>query len=137
MADTASPDIPQTFESLMTALGHIPDAQKFETLICVWFNSPADGDVKTIAASYHSLDPAITLGKLAGKAGFSEDWGMVLIIGGRSVYGKPLSQVQVDDMISQVMQRLAQGGFSNHQDALFDRDGERINEIEFPAGFAD
>ncbi|GEM_PF-2563933 len=136
MTETINPDIPQTFDALMQAVSNLPEEHRFETLICVWFNSPADGEIGTVAASYHPIEPKCILDELAATAGFDGDWNRVLIIGGRSVNGVPPGQAQVDNMIGQVLQRLAGGGFTSEQDAIFDRAGDRINEIDFPASLA-
>jgi hypothetical protein len=135
MADTDNSRIPQSYDALMQALGQLSEEQRFETLLCVWLETPADGVIQTVAASYHPLEVGLTLEALAKSAKFTANWDKVLVIGGRTVNGMPLGQAEADAMIAEVWERLTGGGFSNLQDAVFERNGTRINEIEFPADF--
>ena len=101
--------------------------------MCVWLVTPEDSAIRTVAASYHPLDLELSLEALAKSAKFTAGWDQVLVIGGRAVAGVPPGQAEADAIIAEVLERLAGGRFSNLRDAVFERGGNRINEIEFPA----
>ena len=127
MTDANVTNIPQTYDALMQALSALSEAQRFETLLCVWLVTPEDSAIRTVAASYHPLDLEMSLEALAKSAKFTAAWDKVLVIGGRAVAGQPPGQAEADVMIAEVLERLAGGGFSNLQDAVFERGGNRIN----------
>lgn len=132
--------IPQNFATLMTVLTMGPPEQRPNGLFFLWFRAEKGavvngqktaGAIECVATSSGPFDPSMTLAEYAEAAGVTPEWNMALVWSAVFPNGAPPHE-WIEAEQERKLKEFAEGSFLNLRDAVFDRDGNRIHEIDFP-----
>jgi hypothetical protein len=89
---------PHSYRELMKYVDEFPEAQRPNTMFCIWINNSANV-LRTVGCSYHDFDPNLKLDDLTQKSGMKKNWNSVLIWFGANVPDKDICKQIINEKV--------------------------------------